>query len=112
MKLIMESVEAVLQKYVPAEELTEVKRVLYGFNAGAPVETLPVGEEAQKLANEKGFVVEAHRFRCQAEHTREPRIVRIGIVQNSIHDLDTSAPVPVQVSHLCTFFDLTGPTNS
>jgi beta-ureidopropionase len=94
----MESVEAVLQKYIPTEELSEVKRVLYGFNSGASVESVSVSEEVQKIAKEKGFEVELHRFRCGAEHTREPRIVKIGVIQNSIHDLDTSAPVPQQVT--------------
>jgi len=98
--VLMEKVVAVLQKYIPEEELNEVQRVLFGFNGGKPVQGLTVNEEAQHIATDKEFDIEAHKFVCPAEHIRQPRIVRIGVIQNSIHDLDTSAPVTEQIQKI------------
>jgi len=78
------SVEAILDQYVPEEKRAEVKRVLYGWNVGQPVETLNVSHDAQAIANENHFEIQASRFRAIPEQLRAPRIVKIGLVQNSV----------------------------
>jgi beta-ureidopropionase len=49
-------------------------------------------EGAKKLASEHNFEVQAHKFKAIKEQLRPPRIVRIGIIQNSIV-LPTTAPL-------------------
>jgi beta-ureidopropionase len=89
------SVEAVLEQHLPADKLAEVKRVLYGYNVGKPVENVPVSHEAQHIAKENNFEVQASKFKAEPEQLRAPRIVKIGLVQNSIV-LPTTAPIQEQ----------------
>jgi len=84
-----------LEQHIPAEKLKEVKRILYGYNQGAPVETLEVSEEARKLADKHHFEVKSYKFKAAEEQLRTPRIVKIAVIQNAIHK-STSDPVDVQ----------------
>jgi len=88
----IESVDKILAEYIPEDKLREVKRVLYGFNVGQPVETLPITEQAKKIAKDNNFEVQGSKFSALHEQLRAPRIVRIGIIQNSIV-LPTTAPL-------------------
>jgi len=88
----LESIDKVLQEYIPGDKLNEVKRLLYGFNCGRAVESLQIDSQAVKLAKENGFEIQAHKFVALPEQFRLPRIVRVGIIQNSIV-LPTTAPL-------------------
>lgn len=90
------SLEAILEKYVPPEELPEVQRILFGWNQGNLVQKVPLDANAEKIASENGFDFKAFKFGAASECTRKPRVVKIGLIQHSV-DVDTSAPVPEQV---------------
>jgi beta-ureidopropionase len=72
---------------MPADELKEVKRILYGREVPA----LPISEGAAALAEKNDFEIKAFQIDAAAEQLRKPRIVRIGAIQNSIV-LPTTAP--------------------
>lgn len=80
-----------LEKHLPQEQLTEVKRILYG----PPVNTLSIPEPAAALAQAHDFEIKAFAFPSQVEQLREPRVVRVGLIQNSIV-LPTNAPIKDQ----------------
>ncbi|GAM24436.1 hypothetical protein SAMD00019534_076110, partial [Acytostelium subglobosum LB1] len=80
----LSSVEQVLEKYIPEDELKEVKRVLYGLNRGQLVNTLPIPQDVTKLANASSFEVVSSKVTAEPEQTRKPRIVKLGIIQNAI----------------------------
>jgi len=84
-----------LQEYVPEDKLLEVKRVLYGYNQGKPVQTLSLAKDLLASAQEAGFDLQAYRFSAAVEQLRPPRIVRVGLVQNAIH-APTTAPYAEQ----------------
>ena len=65
------SVESVLQRYVPAEELVEVKRILFG----KPAESLSLDEEVVSRAGEEDYEVSGWRMTALSEETRPPREV-------------------------------------
>lgn len=80
-----------MQKYIPEDKLIEVKRVLYGANKGAPVQQLPLNKEVQAAATSAGFDVQGYRFTARQEQNRQPRLVKVGLIQNSIK-APTTAP--------------------
>eukprot|EP00882_Tetradesmus_deserticola_P003821 GHRQ01004042.1.p1 GENE.GHRQ01004042.1~~GHRQ01004042.1.p1 ORF type:complete len:395 (+),score=132.35 GHRQ01004042.1:131-1315(+) len=90
-----DSVEKVLEEYIPADKLAEVKRVLFGANQGKPVAALEVADALQELAEEQAFDLQAYRFGAAAEQFRAPRIVKIGLIQNAVV-LPTTAPFAEQ----------------
>ncbi|EGC31542.1 hypothetical protein DICPUDRAFT_156598 [Dictyostelium purpureum] len=90
-----ESVQATLEKYIPAEELSEVKRILYGTNRGKHVQSIPITQEALELSKKHNFEIVASKIEAEPEQLRKPRIVRIGIIQNTIGK-ETTAPVQEQ----------------
>ena len=61
---------------------------------------LDIPSAASELASEKRFEIEAYSLSSLAlpEQTRQPRIVRIGAIQNAIV-LPTDKPVIEQVGH-------------
>jgi beta-ureidopropionase len=56
---------------------------------------LPISENARKIAEANNFEVKSYKFDALKEDLRQPRIVRIGAVQNSIV-LGTSEPINKQ----------------
>ena len=91
----LHSIESVLDKYVPGEELAEVKRILFGN----PAECLELSEEVVAKAGEDDYEISGWRISALAEETRPPREVKIGLIQNKIV-LPTDAPIQDQVSQL------------
>ncbi|XP_059149612.1 beta-ureidopropionase-like [Physella acuta] len=83
-----ESIERILDEFIPADKLKDVKRLFYG--ASLPSLELPL--EAQALADEKNFEVRGYVFQAAQESTRAPRVVRIAGIQNQIV-LPTTAPI-------------------
>jgi len=82
-------VESLLEKHVPAgEDLTEIKRLLYG----KPIKSLTLPREALQIASKENFQLVGYGFEAAPESVRAPRKVRIAAVQNRIA-LPTTAPV-------------------
>lgn len=79
------------QEHLPPEKLAQVQGVLYGLNMGKPVEALPLDPDAVAAADAGGYDLQAYRFHAAPEQLRPPRVVRVGLVQNSIK-APTSAP--------------------
>lgn len=88
-----DSIESILEKHIPKEELKTVWRVLYGKELGK----LEIPESAFNLAAERNFEIQGHVFEALPEELRPPRIVRVGAIQNQIV-APTSAPVSEQRS--------------
>ena len=84
-------VTSYLQNYIPEDKLIEVKRVLYGSNRGAPVQQLPLSQKVHDAARSAGFDIKGYRFTGRQEQNRQPRTVKIGLIQNSIK-APTTAP--------------------
>ena len=84
-----------LQAYIPAEQLSHVKRVLYGANQGKPVSALDLPKSVQEAAAAGDFDLQAYKFMAAAEQFRAPRIVRIGLIQHAIVK-PTTAPLAEQ----------------
>lgn len=57
--------------------------------------SLPIAAGATKIAAENNFEIKSYGFSAQPENLRQPRIVKIGAVQNSIA-ASTSAPINQQ----------------
>jgi len=85
------SVEDSLQKHLPEAELKEVRRILYGRE----IPRLELPPAAMAAAEKGAFEVAAYRFTAATEHLTPPRVVRVGLVQNSL-PLPTTAPVAEQ----------------
>ncbi|PSC72774.1 beta-ureidopropionase [Micractinium conductrix] len=86
-----ESVDKILEAHVPADKLAHVRRVMNGWNLGAPVATLPLAAPATEAAQRGDVDLQGYRFEAAPEQLRAPRVVRVGLVQNSIQ-APTTAP--------------------
>jgi beta-ureidopropionase len=94
------SVDSILEKYVPKEELAEVQRILYGWNQGGSGQLQPIQPEVLEKAKEHNFDVKAYRFGAAKEQLRVPNVVRIGLIQNSIAIQPTEKPIAEQAKAL------------
>ncbi|XP_048838646.1 beta-ureidopropionase [Brienomyrus brachyistius] len=90
-----ESLEKTLEKYLPMDELKEVKRILFG--EGTKMLDLP--QCAQEAARQRDFQLLGCQFGAAREQLRPPRTIRVGLVQNAMV-LPTSAPVMDQIDAL------------
>ncbi|EFN54435.1 hypothetical protein CHLNCDRAFT_135828 [Chlorella variabilis] len=90
-----ESVEKILEAYIPPDKLAHVQRILYGWNCGKPVAPLPLARELAAAAAAANFDLQAYRFGAAPEQLRPLRIMRVGLVQHGIQ-LPTSAPFAEQ----------------
>lgn len=91
----IKSFDETLEKYIPAQELAEVNRILYGRQP----KPLDVPVAALRLAEVGGFELRAFTIGAAPEQLRPPRLVRVGLMQNRIVE-PTTAPVAQQVSAL------------
>ena len=73
-----ESVEAILDKYIPENERAQVKQVLYGQS----VTELKLSDDAKKLAEKAKFELKGFTIDAKEEQTRPKRLVRIAAIQN------------------------------
>jgi len=89
------SVESVLEKHLPEEELREIKRILYGKPAGS----LPLSEECISRAGEDGYELAGWKMEADVEETRPPRNITLALIQNQIV-LPTDAPIIDQINAL------------
>ncbi|ALC41465.1 pyd3 [Drosophila busckii] len=88
----LKSLDECLEKHLPAAELKEVKRILYGVEEDL---TLELPAAATATAEQHGFEIKGYRFKAQKEQLRKSRLVRVGAIQNSIA-LPTDAPIEQQ----------------
>ncbi|XP_026473395.1 beta-ureidopropionase-like [Ctenocephalides felis] len=89
----IESVEKVLDKYIPEEELKEVKKIIYGRNDYSSLDLHP---DSLSFATTNNFEIRGHTFVPLARHesTRASRVVRIAAVQFALPEgLNTWTPV-------------------
>ncbi|XP_053326378.1 beta-ureidopropionase [Spea bombifrons] len=89
------SLEQVLQEHIPAEELREVWRLLYGKE----LRNLAIPDHVTQTAVQRNFELKGYIFEAAAEQLRRPRMVRVGLIQNKIQ-LPTTKPVLEQVTAL------------
>ena len=73
-------------------ELCEIRRILYG----KPTSPLQLPESVFQIAESAKFSVESYRFDAMPEFFRDPRIVRIGLVQHKM-PLTPSSPFQDQL---------------
>ncbi|CAL1280254.1 unnamed protein product [Larinioides sclopetarius] len=87
----IESLESILEKHIPEDDLRYVKKVLYGKE----LRTLELSEQTKSAALETNLDLKGFAFEAEPEDLRPPRIVRVGLVQNAIV-APTDAPVSKQ----------------
>ncbi|CAA7395399.1 unnamed protein product [Spirodela intermedia] len=90
-----ESVHRLLEASLRPEIYQEVSRLLVGLNCGRPLERISLPNITENLSLSHDFDLQAFCFHAEKEAMRPPRIVRVGLIQNSI-SLPTSAPFPDQ----------------
>lgn len=86
-----ESLHRLLQANLKPDLFQEVSRLLLGLNCGSPLGRIQLPELAASLSAKHDFDVQAFCFNADKELVRQPRTVRVGLIQNSIA-LPTSAP--------------------
>jgi len=73
-----------LNEYIPPEKLSEVKRILYGYNQGKPVQNIPISHDVTNYAEKNNFEIKSYKFTASPEQLRAPRITKIACIQNGI----------------------------
>ncbi|GMH17908.1 hypothetical protein Nepgr_019749 [Nepenthes gracilis] len=86
-----ESLHQLLRASLKPELFHEVSRLLLGLNCGTPLDRITLPEPATTLSSTHDFDLQAYCFHAEKESLRQPRIVRVGLIQNSIA-LPTTAP--------------------
>ncbi|KAK9677410.1 hypothetical protein RND81_11G141500 [Saponaria officinalis] len=92
-----ESLHHLLRSSLSPDAFQEVSRLLLGMNCGKPVDRITLPATASNLSSEHNFDLQAYCFHAQKESLRVPRIVRVGLIQNSINH-PTTAPFREQKS--------------
>ncbi|EPS64856.1 hypothetical protein M569_09922, partial [Genlisea aurea] len=90
-----DSLHRLLQSSLPPHIFEEVSRLLLGLNCGKRLGTISIPQPAKALALEHDFDLQAFRFEADEESVRDARLVRVGLIQNSIA-LPTTASVADQ----------------
>ncbi|KAK4401813.1 Beta-ureidopropionase [Sesamum angolense] len=83
------------EKQMAKDGSIEVSRLLIGLNCGRALDTIAIPEPVKSLSSKHDFDLQAFSFLAEKESLREPRIVRVGLIQNSIA-LPTTAPLSDQ----------------
>ncbi|MCL7028091.1 hypothetical protein MKW94_011836 [Papaver nudicaule] len=86
-----DSLNQLLSSSLKPQVYQEVSRLLQGLNCGKPLESVALPDSATTLSSDHGFDLKAFSFHADKELMREPRIVRVGLIQNSIA-LPTTIP--------------------
>ncbi|XP_043572135.1 beta-ureidopropionase isoform X2 [Chiloscyllium plagiosum] len=89
------SLEDCLEEHLPAAVLQHVWRMLYGKDT----RKLDLPKSALTASLEKDFQLKGFGFEAATEQLRQPRVVRVGLIQNKIL-LPTDFPVSEQVAAL------------
>ncbi|XP_038649925.1 beta-ureidopropionase [Scyliorhinus canicula] len=91
----LNSMEECLEEHLPQEQLRQLRRIMYGKE----LRKLDVLKSALEGSLEKDFQLKAFGFEASHEQLRQPRVVRVGLIQNKIV-LPTDSPVAEQVAAL------------
>jgi D-hydantoinase len=92
----LKSLYTVLNKYIPQGKiLNEIKRIIYGTNC----HPLEINKKSNQLARQHNFEIQAYKMLANMEQAREPKIVKIGAIQNKI-EIPTSEPILKQVDSI------------
>ncbi|XP_074275795.1 beta-ureidopropionase [Silene latifolia] len=86
-----DSLHHLLRSSLPPHLFQEASRLLLGMNCGKPLEPITLPAPASNLSANHNFDLQAYSFHAQKESLRDPRIVRVGLIQNSI-DHPTTEP--------------------
>ncbi|KAL5658940.1 hypothetical protein ACJX0J_032103, partial [Zea mays] len=62
----------------------EASRLLLGLNCARPLEAISLPDATTTLAETHSFDLQAFRFSADKEFLRQSRVVRVGLIQNSI----------------------------
>ncbi|GCC24273.1 hypothetical protein chiPu_0002673 [Chiloscyllium punctatum] len=89
------SLEDCLEEHLPPAVLQHVWRMLYGKDT----RKLDLPKSALTASLEKDFQLKGFGFEAAIEQLRQPRVVRVGLIQNKIL-LPTDSPVSEQVAAL------------
>uniref|UniRef100_A0A0D6R2V3 Beta-ureidopropionase n=1 Tax=Araucaria cunninghamii TaxID=56994 RepID=A0A0D6R2V3_ARACU len=73
-----------LESNLPPSLFKEASRLLLGVNCGKMVSPMPMPNSVYAMAKKKSFDLQAYRFNAEPEMMRPPRIVRVGLIQNSV----------------------------
>ncbi|XP_042461689.1 beta-ureidopropionase-like [Zingiber officinale] len=101
-----ESLHRLLEANLKPDVFQEVSRLLLGFNCGRPLEPISLPEAATSLSEEHDFDLQAFSFHADKELLRKERIVRVGLIQNSIvfpttaHFADQKSGILQHVKHM------------
>lgn len=79
-----DSLHRLLQESLSPSQFQEASRMLLGLNGGKALESLLLPDIPKTLSYEHDFDLQAYSFLAEREPIREPRIVRVGLIQNSI----------------------------
>ncbi|XP_047336262.1 beta-ureidopropionase [Impatiens glandulifera] len=79
-----ESLHRLLHANLSPESFQEVSRLISGLNCGRALESITLPEASKALSSEHDFDLQAFHFSADKELVRQPRIVRVGLIQNSI----------------------------
>ncbi|GAY57079.1 hypothetical protein CUMW_176650 [Citrus unshiu] len=79
-----DSLHTILSANLKPHIYQEVSRLLHGLNCGKPLELVALSANGKALSFEHDFDLQGFCFRADKEFLREPRVVRVGLIQNSI----------------------------
>jgi beta-ureidopropionase len=79
-----DSLHHLLKDNLKPHHFQEVNRLLTGLNCGKVLETIALPESATALSVKHGFDIQAFHFHADKEVLREPQVVRVGLIQNTI----------------------------
>ncbi|XP_057992896.1 beta-ureidopropionase-like [Hevea brasiliensis] len=79
-----ESLHHLLSANLKPHLFKEVRRLLLGLNCGRALELVALPESTKALSSEHDFDLQAFCFGADKELLRQPLVVRVGLIQNSI----------------------------
>ncbi|TMW99270.1 hypothetical protein EJD97_002818 [Solanum chilense] len=86
-----DSLYHLLQTSLSPQLFQEVNRILLGLNCGKKLESVALPQPVKALSANHDFDLQAFSFSADKESLRGPRVVRVGLIQNSIA-LPTTEP--------------------
>lgn len=86
-----DSLHRLLQASLSPQLFQEVSRILLGLNCGKEVQPIALPQPVKALSSNHDFDLQAFSFSADKESLRGPRIVRVGLIQNSVA-LPTTEP--------------------
>ncbi|KAJ0077950.1 hypothetical protein Patl1_37114 [Pistacia atlantica] len=79
-----DSLHTLLSANLKPHIFQEVSRLLLGLNCGKALKLIDLSKSAKAISSEHDFDLQAFSFEADKELLREPRVVRVGLIQNSV----------------------------